>query len=58
MKTGTENYNKVEVISLGDIGVICNINKSKYTNNIKRINDSGWEYRKIDNSRNLYGGGA
>lgn len=57
MKTGTENYSKVEVLSLEDIGVICNINKSKYTNNIKRINDSGWEYKKINN-RNLYGGGA
>lgn len=55
MKTGTENYSKVEKLSLGDIGAICNINKSKYTNNIKRINDSGWEYRKIDN-RNLYSG--
>lgn len=57
MKTGTENYSKVEKLSLGDIGAICNINKSKYTNNIKRINDSGWEYKKINN-RNLYGGGA
>lgn len=57
MKTGTENYSKVEKLSLGDIGVICNINKSKYTNNIKRINDFGWEYKKINN-RNLYGGGA
>ncbi len=57
MKTGTENYSKVEVLSLGDIGVICNINKPKYTNNIKRINDSDWEYRKINN-RNLYSGGA
>lgn len=57
MKTGTENYSKVVVLSLGDIGVIYNINKSKYANNIKRINDFGWEYKKIDN-RNLYGGGA
>lgn len=36
MKTGTENYSKVEEISLRDIGVICNINKPKYTNNVKK----------------------
>lgn len=57
MKTGTENYSKVEELSLGNISVIYNINKSKYANNIKRINDFGWEYKKIDN-RNLYSGGA
>lgn len=36
MKTGTD-YSKVKELSLGDIGVICNINKPKYTNNVKRI---------------------
>lgn len=41
MKTGTENYSKVVVLSLGDIGVIYNTNKPKYTNNIKRIIDYG-----------------
>ena len=57
MKTGTENYRKVEELSLGNIGVICNINKPKYTINVKRVINSGWEYKKVDN-RNLYGGGA
>ena len=43
MKTGTENYNKVKKLSLGDISVICNINKPKYTSNVKRVIDSGWK---------------
>lgn len=50
MKTGIENYSKVEVLSLGDIGVIYNINKPKYTNNIKRIIDYG---KTMEKSRNI-----
>lgn len=57
MKTGTENYTKVEKLSLGDINVVHNIHKPKYTNNVKRVIDYGWEYRKVDN-KNLYGGGV
>lgn len=51
MKTGTENYSKVEELNLGDINVICNINKPRYTNNVKRIIDSGWK-NQINNNKN------
>lgn len=50
MKTGAENYSKVVILSLGDIGVIYNTNKPKYTNNIKRIIDYGKTMKK---SRNI-----
>lgn len=50
MKTGTENYSKVEVLNLelnlGNISVIYNTNKPKYTNNVKRIIDYGWKNQK------------
>lgn len=52
MKTGTD-YSKVKELSLGDIGVICNINKPKYTNNVKRIIDSGWKNQEIYKRRKI-----
>ena len=55
MKTGTENYSKVEVLNLelnlGNISVIYNTNKPKYTNNVKRIIDYGWK-NQVNSNKN------
>ena len=51
MKTGTENYSKVEELNLGDVNVMCNIHKPKYTNDIKRVIDYGWKNQKINKTK-------
>lgn len=55
MKTGTENYSKVEVLNLelnlGNISVIYNTNKPKYINNVKRIIDYGWK-NQVNSNKN------
>ena len=51
MKIDTENYSKVEEISLGDVNIICSTHKPKYTNNVKRVIDYGWK-NQANNNKN------